>query len=204
MDDDFVSRYPLSHSSQISGCSTGQCSTPCSYCIALGGEPIFDVVGAHVIRGMVTTRHPSAAINLHLFTTSSRVLPHPSYLSTMILILAILAAARASLPSPAGLQSPPLVSLGQLHHVPLPSCDDPNGCRSLTDIIRSCIITIFLCTWVSMHPNIPSPDERWPKVTWRRAGLMLLALLVPEAVIGWALRQRRAAAELAERHKGEP
>jgi len=31
---------------------------------------------------------------------------------------------------------------------------------------------------------------------------MLLALFVPEAVIGWALRQRLAAAELAEEHKG--
>jgi hypothetical protein len=54
-----------------------------------------------------------------------------------------------------------------------------------------------------MHPNIPSPDERWPKLAWRRAGLMLLALFVPEAVVSWALRQRRAAAELAEEHKGE-
>jgi hypothetical protein len=32
---------------------------------------------------------------------------------------------------------------------------------------------------------------------------MLLALFVPEAVIAWALRQRQAAAELAEEHKSE-
>jgi len=54
-----------------------------------------------------------------------------------------------------------------------------------------------------MHPNIPSPDERWPRVAIRRAGLLLLALLVPEAVVGWALRQYQAAAELAEVHKKE-
>jgi len=54
-----------------------------------------------------------------------------------------------------------------------------------------------------MHPNIPSPDERWPRLALRRAGLMLLALFVPEAVIGWALRQRMAAAELAKKHKRE-
>jgi len=54
-----------------------------------------------------------------------------------------------------------------------------------------------------MHPNIPSPDERWPRVAIRRAGLLLLALLVPEAVVGWALRQRQAAAELAAEHKKE-
>jgi len=54
-----------------------------------------------------------------------------------------------------------------------------------------------------MHPNIPSPDDRWPRIAWRRVGLMLLALFVPEAVVSWALRQRQAAAALAEEHKGE-
>jgi len=54
-----------------------------------------------------------------------------------------------------------------------------------------------------MHPNIPSPDERWPRLALRRVGLMVLALLVPEAIIAWALRQRQAAAKLAKEHKGE-
>jgi|SRR5712672_1648072 len=84
--------------------------------------------------------------------------------------------------SPRGLRSPPVVPLDQLQ-APGPSCDDPNGCRSLWDIIRSCILTI-------MHPNIQCPDERWPRTALRRAGLMLLTLIAPEAVIGWALRQR--------------
>jgi len=127
-------------------------------------------------------------------------LPPPRPRTTMILILAILAAARAS---PHGLPSPPVIPRDQLQ-TPTPSCDDPDGCRSLVDIIRSCILTILLCTWVSIHPNIPSPDDRWPRIAWRRAGLMILALIAPEVVIGWALRQRLAAAELAEEHKGEP
>src|SRR5712672_2055688 len=118
--------------------------------------------------------------------------------TTMIIILAILAASRAS---PVGLRSQPIASLDQFQ-ASGPSCTDPNGCRSLGNIIRSCILTILLCTWVSMHPNIPSPDERWPRLAFRRVGLMLLALFVPEAVVSWALRQRRAAAELAEEHKG--
>ena len=117
----------------------------------------------------------------------------------MIIILAILAATRAS---PVGLRSPHLVSLDQRQALGS-SCDDPSGCRSLADIIRSCVLTILLCTWVSVHPNIPSPDERWPRVALRRAGLMLVALMMPEAVIGWALRQRQVAVQLAEKHKGE-
>ena len=115
----------------------------------------------------------------------------------MIVLLAILAATRAY---PVGLQSPPVLSLDQLQS---PSCDDPNGCRSLWDIIRSCALTIFLCTWVSVHPNIPSPDEGWPRVAMRRVGLMLVTLFVPEAIIAWALRQRLAAGKLAKKYKGE-
>ncbi|KAI9450282.1 hypothetical protein F5148DRAFT_960239, partial [Russula earlei] len=81
------------------------------------------------------------------------------------------------------------------------SCDDPQGCRSLWHIIWSCAVTLFLCTWVSVHPNIPSPDETWLQVTMRRLGLMLAALLIPEAMIALALRQRLAADELAEKYK---
>ncbi|KAI9449507.1 hypothetical protein F5148DRAFT_987538 [Russula earlei] len=115
----------------------------------------------------------------------------------MIVVLAILAATRAS---PFGTPSPPLLSLDRLS---APSCDDPKGCRSLWDIIRSCAITILLCTWASVHPNIPSPHERWPKVTVRRIGLMLAALFVPEIMIAWALKQRQFAVALAEEHKDD-
>jgi hypothetical protein len=88
------------------------------------------------------------------------ILFYPHLRTTMILILAILAATRAS---PPGLQSPPLVSLNQLHAPPPPpSCDDSNGCRSLGDIVRSCIITIFyapgsLCTPISQVPMRDGP-----------------------------------------------
>ncbi|KAH9962604.1 hypothetical protein BC827DRAFT_1340935 [Russula dissimulans] len=108
----------------------------------------------------------------------------------MIIILAILAAARAS---PLGQPSPPLVSRDIFQ--PPPSCTDtnPGGCRSLWDIIRSCVFTIFLCTWASVHPNVPSPADRWPTIAVRRVGLMLATLIMPEVIIGWALRQRLAA-----------
>jgi len=115
----------------------------------------------------------------------------------MIVLLAILAATRAY---PVALQSPPVLSLDLLHSAP---CNDLNNCRSLWDIIRSCALTIFLCTWVSVHPNIPSLDDGWPRVTLRHVGLMLATLIVPEAIVAWALRQRLAANRLAKRYKGE-
>jgi len=115
----------------------------------------------------------------------------------MIILLAILAATRAS---PLSSPSAPVISLA---HRQAPSCDDPDGCRSLGDIIRSCALTIFLCTWVSVHPNIPSPHEGWPRIALRRAGIMLAALIFPEAIIAWALRQRFEARRLAKEHKRE-
>ncbi|KAI9463023.1 hypothetical protein F5148DRAFT_982563 [Russula earlei] len=117
----------------------------------------------------------------------------------IVVALAILASTRAS---PLGKTSPPLVSLDQLH-VRAPSCDNPHGCRSLWNIIWSCAVTILLCTWVSVHPNVPGPEETWPRVVVRRMGLMLAAIFAPEIMIIWALRQRLTAAELAERYKGE-
>ncbi|KAI9513415.1 hypothetical protein F5148DRAFT_4059 [Russula earlei] len=115
----------------------------------------------------------------------------------MIFILAILAATRAF---PLDQISPPLVTRDQFQGR---SCDNPSGCRSLWDIIWSCSVTLLLCTWVSVHPNIPSPHERWPRIAVRRVGLMFASLFVPEAMIAWALRQRLAARELAKKHERE-
>jgi len=54
-------------------------------------------------------------------------------------------------------------------------------------------VTIFACTWVALHPNIPDPTEDWFPVARRRIGLTLMALIGPEVVVLWALRQRFAA-----------
>jgi hypothetical protein len=82
------------------------------------------------------------------------------------------------------------------------ACGDPIQTRSLWNIIWSCLSTIFLCTWVSLHPNISStpekPDsarfERWirkplVKFLTYKLPLFLWALLVPEYILAWAIRQ---------------
>ncbi|KAJ7206558.1 hypothetical protein GGX14DRAFT_396942 [Mycena pura] len=77
------------------------------------------------------------------------------------------------------------------------SCDDINNCRRLFDIVWGCLTTIFACTWVSAHPNVPPPrptrpDAFWPTLKWklvvallsiwRRLKLMLIAVIAPELV----------------------
>ena len=37
------------------------------------------------------------------------------------------------------------------------TCDDIHHCRTIPGIILSCASTLFLCTWVALHPDVPVP-----------------------------------------------
>ena len=69
---------------------------------------------------------------------------------------------------------------------------------------------IFSCTWVAVHPNIPCPKkregnncfQRWirnPFLSFveHRLPLLVCALLVPEYVLAWAIRQYLSARKIA-------
>jgi len=83
--------------------------------------------------------------------------------------------------------------------------------RTVWEIIRTCLSTIFLCTWVSLHPNISStPDEpgigrldklrKWlVDLLTYKLPLFLWALLVPEYILAWAIRQYIMAGEIQKR-----
>jgi hypothetical protein len=92
------------------------------------------------------------------------------------------------------------------------SCKDIDNCRTLLDIIWSCITTIFLCTWVAIHPNLPEPVDTqymdlWPKCVHRiscffrnKLVLFICALLVPEYILAWAIRQRLMARKIVNKN----
>ena len=109
--------------------------------------------------------------------------------------------------------------------VPLPSiieerrtpstCNDLHACRTIWNIIWSCLVTIFSCTWVAIHPNIPYPGKkkdigRFERWVWHplrssilhRLPLFICALLVPEYILSWAIRQRRVAGQIAKDNNG--
>ena len=85
-----------------------------------------------------------------------------------------------------------------------PACICPADQRSLWDILWSCLATIFACSWVSVHPNIPAPDESWRRIFLRRLELMFWAVVAPETIIIWALRQWFGARDLEKLYKGGP
>ncbi|KAF7370015.1 hypothetical protein MSAN_00631500 [Mycena sanguinolenta] len=62
------------------------------------------------------------------------------------------------------------------------SCDDINNCRTFFDIVWGCLATIFACTWVSVHPNVPPPKQSWLQLFWQRLKMMLIAMIAPEVM----------------------
>jgi hypothetical protein len=94
------------------------------------------------------------------------------------------------------------------------SCGEAIPTRSLWNIIWSCLSTIFLCTWVSLHANISSTPKK-PNLSWfekrirnplvefltYKLPLFLWALLVPEYILAWAIRQYIMAGKVQD--KGE-
>ncbi|KAF7350545.1 hypothetical protein MSAN_01614100 [Mycena sanguinolenta] len=72
-------------------------------------------------------------------------------------------------------------------------CDDNNNCRELFDIVWGCLITIFAAAWVSVHPNVPPPQDGIFKSTLRRLCMMLIAVIALELIVFFAARQLHAA-----------
>ncbi|KAJ7364213.1 hypothetical protein DFH08DRAFT_838607 [Mycena albidolilacea] len=81
------------------------------------------------------------------------------------------------------------------------TCEDINDCRKLFDIVWGCLATIFACTWVSVHPNVPPPRQSWLALLCRRLKMMLIAVLAPELIVGFATRQFFVARDLSKEYK---
>jgi len=74
--------------------------------------------------------------------------------------------------------------------------------RSIYNILWSCLSTLFTCTWITVHPNIPAPgDSQSWAVIRRRLAIMGYFLLTPEFVILWAARQYFDACYLTEKYE---
>src|SRR6266581_3860020 len=63
--------------------------------------------------------------------------------------------------------------------------------RYLSNIIWSCVSTVIICAWTSVHPNLPPPNK-W-LAWWNRLKIMFWMVVAPELVLAWASRQFFAA-----------
>ncbi|KAF8642794.1 hypothetical protein AX16_009427 [Volvariella volvacea WC 439] len=78
---------------------------------------------------------------------------------------------------------------------------DSTRTRTTFDILDSCIGVILLCTYISIHHNIPDQHDSRTRVMWLKIRMTLYALMAPEFMIIWAIRQRIAAGKIAEKNK---
>ncbi|KAH6897620.1 hypothetical protein BKA70DRAFT_752266 [Coprinopsis sp. MPI-PUGE-AT-0042] len=68
--------------------------------------------------------------------------------------------------------------------------------RSTTDIVWSCIVTIFACTWLSVHPNVSGTDTAWKRRMMHRISLMLWGIAAPEFLVIFAYRQWKGSRDI--------
>ncbi|KAJ7151311.1 hypothetical protein C8R43DRAFT_1235942 [Mycena crocata] len=140
----------------------------------------------------VNLAHIGVGSTRNLFPPLIFVLPSTIDPPTMLLLLYLVHALHTS--------GRPVPGDGLASRAAAESCDDINNCRKLFDIIWGCLVTIFACTWVSVHPNVPPPNQSWLALFWRRLKMMLIAIIAPELMVGFAARQFFTARSFA---KGE-
>ncbi|KAG2029928.1 hypothetical protein BDR03DRAFT_975376 [Suillus americanus] len=89
-----------------------------------------------------------------------------------------------------------------IHTLDVSNCPSHNT-RTLWNILLSCGLTLFACTWTAIHTNIPGMDEGVLAVTSRRLFIMVVALISPELMITWATRQFFSARQAAKDFNNE-
>ena len=77
------------------------------------------------------------------------------------------------------------------------------GDRSVWSIVWSCFATLFACSWVAVHPNVPRATDSETLIFGRRLAMMGYMLLAPELVILWAAQQHFSAKEIEIKHRRE-
>ncbi len=64
--------------------------------------------------------------------------------------------------------------------------------RTVLSIIWSCLATIFACTWLAVHPNVPGRNITTKGAisgAIEHAKIMAITILAPEVIVAWAAEQ---------------
>jgi len=68
--------------------------------------------------------------------------------------------------------------------------------RTLLSITWSCILTVIICAWTSVHPNVPPRDQG--RALLGKVKMMFWSIIAPELILAWAVRQWFAAREVRD------
>jgi len=75
--------------------------------------------------------------------------------------------------------------------------------RTVWSILWSCFATLFACSWVAVHPNVPRATDSDASIFGRRLATMGYMLVAPELIILWAAEQHFSAKEIAVKYRSE-
>ncbi|KAG1859033.1 hypothetical protein DFJ58DRAFT_658427 [Suillus subalutaceus] len=70
--------------------------------------------------------------------------------------------------------------------------------RTLWTIVSSSVLTLFACVYSAIHPNIPSPKHSPGGILLQRLGITIMALIAPELIATWAMRQWLSARQVTK------
>ena len=79
----------------------------------------------------------------------------------------------------------------------------PADQRTVFGILWNSFLTLAIATWASVYPNIPGPGGKWWEPAWRRIELVFWAILTPELICFWGLRQFYGATKIKKKVDGE-
>ena len=74
--------------------------------------------------------------------------------------------------------------------------------RSVWSLVWSCLATLFACSWVAVHPNVPLAKDSEAWILGRRLAMMGYMLFAPELVIYWAAQQHFSAKDVVVKYQG--
>ncbi|PBK80272.1 hypothetical protein ARMGADRAFT_1020976 [Armillaria gallica] len=72
----------------------------------------------------------------------------------------------------------------------VPACNGDQ--RTVWNITWSCLSTIFACTWLAVHPNVPGRNITTKgaiSCAIEKVKIMAITILAPEVIVGWAAEQ---------------
>lgn len=81
------------------------------------------------------------------------------------------------------------------------SIESQESRHTLEQIIWSCFATIFACMWIAVHPSVPNKltSSRWPPLK-RCAIMMASAIVTPEFMVLWAIREKLIAVKIIKEY----
>ncbi|KAK5172746.1 uncharacterized protein LTR77_002866 [Saxophila tyrrhenica] len=86
--------------------------------------------------------------------------------------------------------------------IPAPSArlgwqDSPDR-RGTLDIVWSCVFSILLCLWTMLHLNVPTENDTYITIFWRKMRWLILGILAPELPMLFACGQYASAKRSVE------